>query len=127
MQSHLDNGEVIVAYRDGTLSRLALENPVTWWPIERDYFIDDFQFRRPGPLPARVNLMTGAVRILDPVEFKGKGGIVRGGAATVLSMALRPDKELESLTVRTLANDVVIGLMSATLLRPDGFDQVTSR
>jgi hypothetical protein len=55
----------------------------------------------------------------DPVDFKGKGGAVRGGAATVLSLPLQADKELESLTVRTLANDVVIGLMSATLLRPD--------
>jgi hypothetical protein len=118
MQSRLDNGEVIVAYRDGSAERLALENPTTWWPIERDYFIDDFQFRRPGPLPPRVDLKTGFVRMLDPAEFKGKGGIVRGGAATVLGLALRPEKELESLTVRTLANDVVIGLMSATLLRP---------
>ena len=119
MQSRLDNGEVIVTYLDGSAERLALENPTTWWPIERDYFIDDFQFRRPGPLPPRVNLKTGEVRMPDPVNFKGKGGAVRGGAATVLSLPLRADKELQSLTVRTLANDVVIGLMSATLLRPD--------
>jgi beta-xylosidase len=119
MQSRLDNGEVIVTYRDGTTERLALENPTTWWPIERDYFIDDFQFQRPGPLPPRVDLKTGSIRMLDPVDFKGKGRDVRGGAATVLGLALRPDRELQSLTVRTLANDVVIGLMSATLLRPD--------
>lgn len=59
MQSRLDNGEVIVTYQDGTTDRLALENPVTWWPIEQDYFIDDFQFSRPGPLPPRVDLRTG--------------------------------------------------------------------
>jgi len=119
MQSRVDNGEVIVAYRDGSTERLALENPVTWWPIERDYFIDDFQFRLPGPLPPRVDLKTGAVRMLDSVEFKGKGRTVPGGAATVLALALNPQRELESLTVRAIANDVVIGLMSATLLRPD--------
>ena len=120
MQSRLDNGEVIVTYRDGATARLPLENPVTWWPIEQDYFIDDFQFRRPGPLPPRVDLKTGEVRLLDPVQFKGQGRRIPGGAATVLSLPLAPDKELRSLTVRTLANDVVIGLMSVTLLRPDG-------
>jgi len=118
MQSRLDNGEVIVTYLDGSTDRLALQNPTTWWPIEQDYFIDDYQFRRPGPLPIRVDLATGKVRILDPNTFKGRGDKIRGGAATVLALALSPDKELRSLTVRTLANDVVIGLMSATLLRP---------
>ena len=118
MQSRIDNGEVVVTYADGTTDRLALENPTNWWPIEQDYFIDDFQFRRPGPLPPRVDLKTGEVRLLDPASFKGKGGRVSGGAATVLNLPLQPGKELKSLTVRTLANDVVIGLMSATLQRP---------
>jgi predicted alpha-1,2-mannosidase len=118
MQSRLDNGEVIVAYADGTTERLALRNPTTWWPIEQDYFVDDFQFRRPGPLPLRVDLATGRVRVLDESTFPGKGGKVPGGAATVLSFELQPGKSLQSLTVRTLANDVVIGLMSATLVRP---------
>ena len=118
MQSRLVNGEVIVTYTDGTTDRLGLENPTNWWPIEQDYFIDDFQFNRPGPLPPRVDLKTGTVRVLDPDSFKGKGGRVSGGAATVLNLQLQPGKELKSLTVRTLANDVVVGLMSATLLRP---------
>jgi len=119
MQSRLLNGEAVVAYQDGSSDRLALENPTTWWPIDQDYFIDDYQFRRPGPLPPRVDLATGAVRVLDPDEFKGKGRKLRGGAATVLSLRLDPQKQLRSLTVRAVANDVVIGLMSATLLRPD--------
>ncbi|HEX7632201.1 MAG TPA: DUF4450 domain-containing protein [Lacunisphaera sp.] len=117
MQSRLDNGEVIVTYADGSTSRLALRNPETWWPIEQDYFIDDYQFRIDGPLPTRVDLKTGAVRVLDAATFKGRGGIIPGGAATVLALALDPQKELKSLTVRALANDVVIGLMAATLER----------
>ena len=50
-------------------------------------------------------------------EFKGKGGTVPGGAATVLDLPLDPKKELKSLTVRLLANEVVIGLMAVTLAR----------
>jgi len=117
MQSRLDNGEVIVTYRDGTTARLALHNPTNWWPIDQDYFIDDYQFRRPEPIPPRVDLKTGQVRLLDVATFKGKGRAVRGGAATVLDLPLDPTKELQSLTVRTLANEVVIGLMGLTLAR----------
>lgn len=118
MKSRFDNGEVIVSYADGSITRLALENPTTWWPIDQDYFIDDYAFRRTGPLPVRVDLMTGKIRVLDPETFKGKGRVVSGGAATVLDLTLDPAKEVKSLTVRAIANEVVIGLMSATLQRP---------
>jgi hypothetical protein len=50
-------------------------------------------------------------------EFKGRGRPVPGGAATVLDLPLSPYKELKSLTVRALANEVVIGLMGLTLER----------
>ena len=43
--------------------------------------------------------------------------MVAGGAATVLALDLDPGRELKSLTVRALANEVVIGLMAATLER----------
>jgi len=117
MQSRIDNGEVVVTYADGISSRLALDNPGNWWPIDQDYFTDDYAFRRDGPLPPRVDLQTGRVRVLDANTFKGKGGKVPGGAGTVLELPLDPAKELKSLTVRALANEVVIGLMSVTLER----------
>jgi len=133
MQTRLDNGEVFVTYADGTTMRMALNNPVNWWPIDQDYFIDDFGFRRPETIPPRVDLATGIERTVDVGEFKGRGGprtmlmpggqqgqprtVRGGGAATVLDIPLDPAKELKSLTVRALANDVVIGLMAATLAR----------
>lgn len=117
MQSRFDNGEILVAYADGSTNRLALNNPVNWWPIDQDYFIDDYAFRCDEPLPPRVDLRTGKIRLLDTATFKGKGGKVPGGAATVLEMPLDPTKELKSLTVHALANEVVIGLMSVTLAR----------
>jgi hypothetical protein len=117
MQSRFDNGEVVVTYADDTNETLALHNPTNWWPIDQDYFIDDFQFRRPEPIPPRVDLKTGRVRILDVETFKGLGRAVPGGAATVLELRLDPSRDLRSLTVRALANEVVIGLMAATLER----------
>jgi hypothetical protein len=117
MKSRFDNGEVIVTYTDGTTARLALNNPVNWWPIDQDYFMDDYAFRRDEPIPPRVDLRTGKIRILDVETFKGQGRKVTGGAATVLDLPLDPGKELKSLTVRAIANEVVIGLMSVTLAR----------
>jgi hypothetical protein len=123
MQSRFDNGEVIATYADGSTDKLTLRNPETWWPIDQDYFFDDFAFRQnlpgetPVPLPPRVDLRTGKIRLLDMENFKGKGKKVPGGAATVLDLPLDATKELKSLTVRAIANEVVIGLMSVTLAR----------
>jgi hypothetical protein len=117
MQSQFDNGEIVVTYADGSTGKMALRNPSNWWPIDQDYFIDDYAFRRSDPLPPRVDLRTGKVRILDMATFKGRGGKIPGGAGTVLEMPLNPGKELKSFTVRALANEVVIGLMSVTLER----------
>ncbi|MGH9592032.1 MAG: hypothetical protein ACRD5L_03000, partial [Bryobacteraceae bacterium] len=70
------------------------------------------------PIPPRVDLATGAERTATLPDFYGQGAKFRsGGAATVLDLPLDSGKELKSLTVRTLANDVVIGLMAATLVR----------
>jgi len=75
--------------------------------------IDDYQFQRPGPLPPRVDLKTATARFPEI----GKDRKIPGGSATVLDMPLDPAKELKSLTVRTIANEVVVGLMSVTLAR----------
>jgi hypothetical protein len=110
MESGIDNGEIIVTYADGKSDRLALQNPTNWWPIDQDYFADDYAFHRDGPVPPRVSLATGRF-------YKPTGSKVPGGAATVLDMPLDSTKPLRSITVRTLSNEVVIGLMSVTLAR----------
>ena len=117
MQSWINNGEIVVSYTDGSQQRLPLRNPTTWWPIDQDYFTDDYAFRLDNPLPPRVDLKTGRIRLLNATTFKGKGGKIPGGAATVLELSLNPNKELKSLTVHALANEVVIGLMGVTLER----------
>ena len=62
MQSRFENGAVIVEYADGSTSKLSLRNPETWWPIEQDYFVDDYQFRYDASLPIRVDLKTAKVQ-----------------------------------------------------------------
>jgi hypothetical protein len=120
MQSQFVNGEVVVTYADGTTATLPLRNPDTWWPIEQDYVEDGFAFHLGAPKPYRVHLKTGLItkEFNQYTTIKGfSTKAIDGGAATVLELPLDPSKKLKSLTVRALANDVVIGLMSVTLAR----------
>jgi hypothetical protein len=118
MQSRIDNGEVVVTYADGTTARTPLRNPDNWWPIERDYFTDDYQFPLCGKLPVRVDLKSAAVQVPDPATFgRASREAIDGGAAMVLQVPLDRSRPLQSVTVRALANDVVIGLMAVTLDR----------
>lgn len=121
MQSRIDNGEVIVAYADGTSTRFPLRNPSTWWPIDQDYLTDAYQFPLRSMRPTRVDLKSGQVR-MAATETTSNGGVIDGGAATVLDFPLETNRPLKSLTVRALANDVIIGLMAITLARQSEAD-----
>ena len=128
MQSRIENGQVVVTYADGTQDVLPLENPINWCPIEQDYYTDDYAFWTAPKKPYRVLLSDGRVsreltldflpaaendNLYDAVKQTDRG--IPDGAAQILRMPLRRGKELQSLTLRTLSNDVVIGLMAVTL------------
>ena len=118
MQSHIDNALVIVSYRDGSADTLRLRNPDNWCPIEQDYYVDGKAFRSASPRPYRVALGSGVVsrNLGEALRIKGVyGREIPGGAAQMLRMPLHPRKKLKSLTLRTLSNDVVVGLMGITL------------
>ena len=118
MQSHIDNGLVIVTYTDNTTDTLALRNPDNWCPIEQDYYIDGKAFQASEPRPYRVCLSNGVIsrNLGEALGIEGVyGREIPGGAAQMLQMTLNPRKKLRSLTLRTLSNDVVIGLMAITL------------
>jgi hypothetical protein len=120
MQSRMINGQIIVEYVDKTADTLQLKNPENWWPIEQDYYEDGYAFTTDAPKPLRVYLKTGEdTRTFDDYTaikgYSNRG--IDGGAATVLDMPLNPIKELKTIRLRTVANDVVVGLMSVTLAR----------
>ncbi|GGF04864.1 DUF4450 domain-containing protein [Flavobacterium limi] len=120
MQSRIVNGEIEVNYTDGTSEVLQLKNPENWWPIEQDYFVDGLAFTTDAPKPPRVYLKSGEVSrtFKDFTTIKGYSSFgIDGGAGTILDLPLNKNKTLKSLTLKTIANDVVIGLMSATLIR----------
>lgn len=121
MQSQLVNAVLTITYKDGTKAALPLKNPDNWWPIEQDYEDDGFAFLLPKEKPYRVYLKTGEIKRGGEGEYQEIKGFTKraidGGAATVLDLALDPNKELKSLELRTVANDVVVGIMGITLER----------
>ena len=118
MQSRMVNGAVIISYTDNTSDTLLLKNPETWWPIEQDYMDDGFAFTIDAARPVRIHLKTGKiVSDYDNTIAAYKGKMIDGGAATVLDLPLNKNKTLKELKLQTIANDVVIGLMSVTLIR----------
>lgn len=124
MQSRIDNGLVVATYQDGSSDTLRLRNPDNWCPIEQDYYVDGKAFQTPALRPYRVCLGK-ATPDGKPIVSRDLGRVlgiqgvygreIPGGAAQLLRMPLDARKKLRSLTVRTLSNDVVIGLMGVTL------------
>ncbi len=119
-QSQMANGVIFVHYQDGSKDSLELINPVNWWPIEQDYIDDGYAFKS-GPKPYRLIFRTGELT-RDYNNYSSIKGFtnmgIEGGAGTVLDIPLDSEKKLSSLTLKTLTNEVVIGLMSLTLQRP---------
>jgi Domain of unknown function (DUF4450) len=115
--SRMTHAVVRVRYDDGSASQMELRNPETWWPIEQDYLIDDYLFVNDAPIPTRVDLKTGKVRVLDRESFKGRGRAVEGGAASVFEMELAEQKQLAELEVEVKLYGVVVALMAASLER----------
>jgi hypothetical protein len=120
MQTRIINAVVTVTYQDGTSAVLNIKNPENWWPIEQDDDYDDFAFNTGAPKPLRVYLKTGEVTT-NQTKYTGIKGYtnkgIDGGAGTLLDLPLDSHKQLKSLQLKTLANDVVIGLMGITLMR----------
>ena len=99
---------------------LPLVAPHNWCPIEQDYYIDDLAFRVDTPRPMRVTFKHGIVSNDLERELKIRnvyGRRIDGGAGVLLHLPLDPDRELASLTLTALSNDIVAGLVAATYLR----------
>lgn len=118
MQCHIANGVLKVRYSDGTSTEMTLTNPDNWCPIEQDFYVDGKAFVLSEPRPYRLHLKTGKVS-RDLGKELGITGVygreIEGGAGVLLDMPLDAEKTLESLTLETVANDVVVGLMGITL------------
>lgn len=120
MQCHLPNGVIRVHYIDGSVDSLELTPPDNWCPIEQDFFVDNYAFKLGTPRPYRLHLLTGKVSndLEKDLNIQGVyGRSIEGGAGVLLDMPIHATRQLSHLTLETLSNDVVIGLMGITLQR----------
>ena len=129
MQYAIENAVVSVEYADGTSDELMLTPPVNWCPIEQDFLENATAFPQPQLRPYRIGLASGKVsrhlfrdlhlevnkNMADVPGFKKAVAEIDGGAAILLDMPLDGKKKLRRLTLRTLSNEVVVGLMGITL------------
>ena len=118
MQCHIANGIIRIHYADGTSQATELTNPDNWCPIEQDFYVDGKAFQVPAPRPYRLHLKSGKVSrdLGKELNITGVyGREIEGGAGILLDIPLDHSKELKRLTLETLSNDVVIGIMGITL------------
>lgn len=103
MQGHFVNGRLVMRYADGVEDVLDLIPPVNYWNMclfgPSDYNYERDAFCLPKTPPPTVQL----------------GNNCR---AMVLNRKLRPGVKLESVTLETLSQEVVIGLMGVSLMNP---------
>lgn len=129
MQYAIENAVVSVEYADGTSDELMLTPPVNWCPIEQDFLENATAFPQPKLRPYRIGLASGKAsrhlfrdlhleanrNMADVPGFKKAVAEIDGGAAILLDMPLDGKKKLKRLTLRSLSNEVVVGLMGITL------------
>ena len=103
MQGRIANAELRMKYTDGVVEKLELVPPLNFWSLCRfggadyDYKLDSFAL--PKVPPATVQLGNNCRAIL-------------------LNQRLRPNATLESVTLETFSQEVIIGLMGASLMNP---------
>ncbi|MBE0653567.1 MAG: DUF4450 domain-containing protein [Bacteroidales bacterium] len=111
MQCQIANAVIRLNYADGKTDSLELIPPVNYWNLSpiithapepgqnsrNDYLSEVDTFCLPGKLP----------------EFVQLGKNCR---AMVLNIKMRDDAELKSITLETLSQEVVVGLMGITLM-----------
>lgn len=122
MQYGVENGLVTVVYEDGTTDELVLKNPTTWCPIQEDYFTDGMAFSIDATRPYRVSFKTGIISrdmasAMGIPEKEVSRREIKGGAGVILGVPLDKTKELKSIQWKSVANEVIVGMMGITLVQ----------
>ncbi len=104
MQGRIANAVLRLRYADGREEKLELVPPLNFWSLCR-FEKCDYDYKRDGfALPK------------SPPEQVQLGENCR---AMIYGWKLRPGEELETVTLETLSQEVVIGLMGMSVMNPD--------
>lgn len=103
MEVRIANAELRMRYADGVEEKLDIVPPFNFWTlcpfggIDYDYQRDGFALPKVPPTTVQLG---------------------KNCRAVALGWRLRPGVELERVTLRTLSDEVIIGLMGATVMNP---------
>jgi len=103
MQDRIVNAELRMKYADGVVEKLELTPPFNFWSL-CPFGGTDYDYRRDGFCLPKAPPAT--VQLGDNCR------------AVLLNWRLRPDAALESVTLETFSQEVMIGLMGASLMNP---------
>ena len=134
MQSRIDNALVLAEYEDGACDTLRLENPINWPTINEEFIFDNNAFWSAPVMPLRFRLDNGKVgrhinakKLLSAVPAKHNGKekkigednryTIDKGAGVILKMPLDSSRRIRAIRIKTLSNDIVVGLMAVTMER----------
>ena len=132
MQSRIDNALVMAEYEDGSCDTLRLENPINWPTVNEEFIFDGKAFWSAPVMPLRFRLDNGrvgrqinAMELLSVIPSKHDGKekkigdnnryAIDKGAGVILKMPLDSARKIRAIRVKTLSNDIVVGLMAVTL------------
>jgi hypothetical protein len=104
MQGRIANAELRMKYADGVVEKLELVPPLNFWSL-CPFGGADYDYQRDGfCLPK-----------LPPTTVQ----LGKNCRAILLNRRLRPNVALESVTLETLSQEVIVGLMGASLMNPN--------
>ena len=132
MQSRIDNALVMAEYEDGSCDTLRLENPINWPTVNEELIFDGKAFWSAPVMPLRFRLDNGRVgrqinarELLSVIPSKhdckekkigdNNRYAIDKGAGVILKMPLDSARKIRAIRVKTLSNDIVVGLMAVTL------------
>ncbi len=118
MQCQIANAVIRLNYTDGKTDSLELVPPVNYWNLSTI----DSHATAPGQ-GSRTDYTSETDRFCVPARLPETVRLGENCRAMLLNLKLRPGVELKSVTLETLSQEVVVGMMGITVMKrrdPDG-------
>jgi hypothetical protein len=112
MQCQIANAVVRLNYADGNTDSLELVPPVNYWNLSTI----DSHATAPGQ-GSRNDYTSETDRFCMPAKFPETVHLGENCRAMLLNLKLRPGVELKTVSLETLSQEVVVGLMGITVMK----------